>query len=328
MFFRRIVLAAAWLVAAMFASVPPRGGASQSVALRRHEVARHRPAPRKPDGGRRRAPASTAHLLHGGNQWRRLAVDRRRAHVGADLRRPAHRIHRIHRGGAVRSEHLVRGQRRRPASARPVDRRRDVQVDRRRTHVDETRPQRRAADPAHRRRSAQPQPPVRRCARPSVRAERGARHLPIARRRQVVPEGALQGREHGRARRRHRPCRSERRLRHAVGGAAGPVGERGVGGHGRRGLQVDRRRDHLEAAHQRAPPVVQANLAISPADHRRLYAAVAFTEQPGSSGSRGTTGIFRSDDAGRTWTRITTDARPSGRIGGGDLPVPIPTPVS
>ena len=74
------------------------------------------------------------------------------------------------------------------------------------------------------------------------------------------------------------------------------------------------------------PPVVQANLAISPADHRRLYAAVAFTEQPGSSGSRGTTGIFRSDDAGQTWTRITTDTRPSGRIGGGDLPVPIPHP--
>jgi photosystem II stability/assembly factor-like uncharacterized protein len=74
------------------------------------------------------------------------------------------------------------------------------------------------------------------------------------------------------------------------------------------------------------PPVIQANLAISPADRRRLYAAVAFAEQPGSSGNRGTTGIFRSDDAGQSWTRITTDTRPSGRIGGGDLPVPIPHP--
>ncbi len=74
------------------------------------------------------------------------------------------------------------------------------------------------------------------------------------------------------------------------------------------------------------PAVIQANLAISPADRRRLYAAVAFAEQPGSSGSRGTTGIFRSDDAGQSWTRITTDTRPSGRIGGGDLPVPIPHP--
>ena len=74
------------------------------------------------------------------------------------------------------------------------------------------------------------------------------------------------------------------------------------------------------------PPVIQANLAISPADRRRLYAAVAFAEQPGTSGNRGTTGIFRSDDAGQSWTRITTDTRPSGRIGGGDLPVPIPHP--
>jgi len=74
------------------------------------------------------------------------------------------------------------------------------------------------------------------------------------------------------------------------------------------------------------PNVVQANLAISPADHRRIYATVAFFDQPGASGSRGTTGIFRSDDAGETWTRVTTDARPAGRIGGGDLSMPIPHP--
>ncbi len=74
------------------------------------------------------------------------------------------------------------------------------------------------------------------------------------------------------------------------------------------------------------PHVVQANLAISSADHRRLYASVAYLEQPGTSASRGTTGIFRSDDAGQTWTRITADTRPSGRIGGGDLPMPIPHP--
>jgi len=74
------------------------------------------------------------------------------------------------------------------------------------------------------------------------------------------------------------------------------------------------------------PPVVQANLAISPADPKRLYAAVATATEPGSSANRGATGIFRSDDAGETWTRITTDTRPSGRIGGGDLPMPLPDP--
>ncbi|MEO8592246.1 MAG: glycoside hydrolase [Candidatus Solibacter sp.] len=57
----------------------------------------------------------------------------------------------------------------------------------------------------------------------------------------------------------------------------------------------------------------QANIAISPSDTNRLYAAV---------GASGGVGLYRSDDAGEHWTRATTDARPAGRIGGGDLPVP------
>jgi photosystem II stability/assembly factor-like uncharacterized protein len=60
----------------------------------------------------------------------------------------------------------------------------------------------------------------------------------------------------------------------------------------------------------------QINLAIAPSDPKRLYATVA------SAG----VGIFRSDDAGESWTQITTDNRPAGRIGGGDLPVPIVNP--
>ena len=57
--------------------------------------------------------------------------------------------------------------------------------------------------------------------------------------------------------------------------------------------------------------VVQANFAVAPSDPTRLYAAVAVP--------RGT-GIYRSDDAGENWSRITTDPRPAVRIGGGDLP--------
>jgi len=57
--------------------------------------------------------------------------------------------------------------------------------------------------------------------------------------------------------------------------------------------------------------VVQINLAIAPSDSRRLYAVIAR-----ASG----TGIYRSNDAGETWARATSDSRPAGRIGGGDLP--------
>ncbi|MFC1543737.1 WD40/YVTN/BNR-like repeat-containing protein [Gemmatimonadota bacterium] len=63
--------------------------------------------------------------------------------------------------------------------------------------------------------------------------------------------------------------------------------------------------------------VEQADLVIAPSNPNRLYATVAM--------GRGV-GIFRSDDAGETWTRITQDSRPAGRIGGGDLPVPAVDP--
>jgi len=66
-----------------------------------------------------------------------------------------------------------------------------------------------------------------------------------------------------------------------------------------------------------AEGVVQADIAIAASDPNRIYATVA-TGQP--------VGIYRSDDAGESWTRITTDARPAGRIGGGDLPVPEVNP--
>src|SRR5438132_9998573 len=58
--------------------------------------------------------------------------------------------------------------------------------------------------------------------------------------------------------------------------------------------------------------IIQANIAIAPSAPNRLFASVALS--PGLV-------IYRSDDAGETWTRITTDPRPAGRIGGGDLAV-------
>src|SRR5213595_994493 len=58
--------------------------------------------------------------------------------------------------------------------------------------------------------------------------------------------------------------------------------------------------------------IIQANLAIAPSSTNRVFASIALA-----------TGlmIYRSDDGGDSWTRITTDPRPAGRIGGGDLAV-------
>ena len=57
----------------------------------------------------------------------------------------------------------------------------------------------------------------------------------------------------------------------------------------------------------------QVDIAIAPSNPSRLYATVAIGNP---------IEIFRSDDAGASWYRVTTDRRPALRIGGGDIPVP------
>ena len=63
--------------------------------------------------------------------------------------------------------------------------------------------------------------------------------------------------------------------------------------------------------------VLQANLAIAPSQPKRLYAAVA---------SEHKVELYRTDDSGENWAKITDDTRPAERIGGGDLPVPAVDP--
>ncbi|HTS09558.1 MAG TPA: glycoside hydrolase [Candidatus Eisenbacteria bacterium] len=58
----------------------------------------------------------------------------------------------------------------------------------------------------------------------------------------------------------------------------------------------------------------QIYVAIAPSDSRRLYATLGTAS--------GKLSVYRSDDAGENWRQITDDPRPSGRIGGGDLPIP------
>ena len=64
----------------------------------------------------------------------------------------------------------------------------------------------------------------------------------------------------------------------------------------------------------------QVNIAVAPSAPQRIYASVG-TSESGDYSSAAGLGIYRSDDAGESWRRITTDPRPALRIGGGDLPV-------
>jgi photosystem II stability/assembly factor-like uncharacterized protein len=58
--------------------------------------------------------------------------------------------------------------------------------------------------------------------------------------------------------------------------------------------------------------IVQANIAIAPSAPKTLFAAVR---------TKTIAKLYRSDDAGETWSGTTDDPRPGLGIGGGDLPV-------
>ena len=71
--------------------------------------------------------------------------------------------------------------------------------------------------------------------------------------------------------------------------------------------------------------LVQINVAIAASDPRRLYATVSTAQESGYANAKGL-GVYRSDDGGASWRRITDDPRPAMKIGGGDLPVPVVDP--
>jgi len=60
--------------------------------------------------------------------------------------------------------------------------------------------------------------------------------------------------------------------------------------------------------------IIQAHIALANSNPKVLFASVATKE-----GVK----LYRSNDAGENWTVATSDPRPGGRIGGGDLAVPM-----
>ena len=56
--------------------------------------------------------------------------------------------------------------------------------------------------------------------------------------------------------------------------------------------------------------IIQAYIAVAPSNPKRLFASL---------GAKDSVDLYRSDDAGATWTTVTKDPRPKVRIGGGDL---------
>jgi len=67
--------------------------------------------------------------------------------------------------------------------------------------------------------------------------------------------------------------------------------------------------------------LAQIQVDICASDPNRLYATIATTKQGGYASGAGL-GVYRSDDAGESWTKATDDPRPAMKIGGGDLPIP------
>jgi photosystem II stability/assembly factor-like uncharacterized protein len=67
--------------------------------------------------------------------------------------------------------------------------------------------------------------------------------------------------------------------------------------------------------------LVQISVAIAASDPNRIYATLSTKEEGAYASSKGL-GVYRSDDAGMSWRKITDDPRPAMKIGGGDLPVP------
>ncbi len=73
--------------------------------------------------------------------------------------------------------------------------------------------------------------------------------------------------------------------------------------------------------------LVQINVALAPSEPNRLYATLSTTTAGAYATGKGNS-VYRSDDGGASWRKITDDPRPAMKIGGGDLSVPVVDPAN
>jgi photosystem II stability/assembly factor-like uncharacterized protein len=71
--------------------------------------------------------------------------------------------------------------------------------------------------------------------------------------------------------------------------------------------------------------LTQINIAVAPSQPQRLYATLSVRGSAGYATPMGLY-VYRSDDGGASWAKITDDPRPEMKIGGGDLAVPVVDP--
>src|ERR1700676_671176 len=264
-------------------------------------MAADRPVPRRSCGRGQRRAGGSGYLVLRRRRRRRMEEYRCRRFLEAHVRRSKDRVDRRDCGRRLGSQcHLCRH--RGSMSARQYHvRRRCLQIRRRGSHLEEHGAQ---GHPANRRSDRASQEPGHRTGRRSracVWPERRTRRVPQRRRRADLDQGSIQGPGHRRDRRGIRSRQSQHRLRLAVANAP-PALELLERRAWLRPLQIDGRRPHVEASRGHGLPagiLGRIGVSVAGAGGGRGYSMIEAPEG----------GLFRSDDAGDSWTRVNDDHR-------------------
>ena len=214
-------------------------------------VERDRPFARRALTRLHREPGAGERVLLRRDRRRPLENDRwRKRLVSSDRRKDLELLHRRRGSGRDQPRHHLYRRGRDSASGQHHPGGRRLQVGRRREDLAPHRTSRHPGGRPHPRSSHEPRHRLRLGPRPPLRGQRGARGVPLDRRREHLAEGALQEPEGGRRRPHHRSHQSPGDIRLSLAGLSEgleDVGRRS----GLRPLQVRKRRRHLGRADEK-----------------------------------------------------------------------------